>query len=67
MKVAELRSFLGLVHYYRRFIQGYSRRAAPLTDLLKKEGGDRCQEAFEDADEAVMKEPVCWLPDHTQP
>lgn len=49
------RSFLGLVNYYRRFIQGYSR---PLTDLLKKEKAwhwtDRCQEAFEDLKQAVI-------------
>lgn len=36
IKVTVLHSFLGLVNYYRRFIQGYSARAALLTDLLKK-------------------------------
>ena len=35
-KVPELRSFLGLVNYYRRFIKGNSAKAAPLTDMLKK-------------------------------
>ncbi|KAI9201688.1 hypothetical protein LWI28_027445 [Acer negundo] len=35
-KMSELRSFLGLVNYYRWFIQGYSAKAAPLIDLLKK-------------------------------
>ena len=35
-KVVELQPFLGLANYYRRFIQGYSKKIAPLTDLLKK-------------------------------
>ncbi|RVW28374.1 Transposon Tf2-11 polyprotein [Vitis vinifera] len=69
-KVPQLRSFLGLVNYYRRFIKGYSARAAPLTDLLKKnkawEWDERCQQAFEDLKKAVTEEPVLALPDHTK-
>jgi len=34
--VSDLRSFLGLANYYRRFIKDYSKVAAPLSDLLKK-------------------------------
>lgn len=36
-KVSELRSFLGLVNYYRRFIVSYSNRAAQLKNILKKD------------------------------
>jgi hypothetical protein len=32
---ADVRAFLGLATYFRKFIQGYSMRAAPLTDILK--------------------------------
>ncbi|XP_042974786.1 uncharacterized protein LOC122306425 [Carya illinoinensis] len=70
-KVTELRSFLGLVNYYRRFIKGYSTRASPLTDLLKKnrtwEWSLRCQEAFDDLKTANTEEPVLALPDCTKP
>ncbi|KAE8729756.1 cytochrome P450 78A7-like [Hibiscus syriacus] len=70
-KVSEMRSFLGLVNYYRRFIQGYSARASPLTDLLKKgktwEWSKQCQKAFEDLKAAVSQEPVLALPNFTMP
>nr|XP_033508465.1 uncharacterized protein LOC117273398 [Nicotiana tomentosiformis] len=67
IKVTELRSFLGLVNYYRRFICGYSAKAAPLTELLKKNKPwvwtEHCQRAFEDLKAAVTEEPVLALPD----
>ncbi|KAI5328758.1 hypothetical protein L3X38_028155 [Prunus dulcis] len=71
IKVPELRSFLGLVNYYRRFIKGYSAIAAPLTDLLKKnktwDWTPQCQHAFNELKRALMEEPVLRLPDLSKP
>ena len=36
VNVSELRSFLGLANYYRRFMKDYAKIVAPLTDLLHK-------------------------------
>ncbi|XP_054805380.1 uncharacterized protein LOC129308324 [Prosopis cineraria] len=70
-KVPELRSFLGLVNYYRRFIKGYSTITAPLTDLLKKNKSwlwsQDCQDAFEKLKQMVAQEPVMSLPDYSKP
>jgi hypothetical protein len=34
--VSDIRSFLGLAVYYKRFIQGFSKISNPMTDLLAK-------------------------------
>jgi len=67
-KVIELRSFLGLVNYYQRFIKGYSAIAAPLTNLLKKgRGWTWSQQAFDTLKMAITEEPVLSLPDLNKP
>ena len=48
--VFEIRNFLGLAGYYRKFIEDFSRLVAPMTRLTRKEvkfdWDDRCEEAF---------------------
>jgi hypothetical protein len=69
--VHEVRQFLGLANYYRKFVEGYSKLAAPLTDLLKKDKkwkwSDKCQAAFETLKEKLTSSPVLALPDFTRP
>ena len=48
--VFEIRSFLGLAGYYRRFIEDFSQLAAPMTRLtwkeVKLEWNNLCEKAF---------------------
>ena len=37
INIKDVQSFLGFANFYRRFIYGYSRLAAPLTNLTRKE------------------------------
>ena len=64
--VSQLRSFLGLCNYFRRFIQGYSTLVAPLTHLTRKDvkftWTDQCEESFEGVKYALTHAPVLILP-----
>ncbi|KAA0060054.1 putative mitochondrial protein [Cucumis melo var. makuwa] len=69
--VSELRSFLGLANYYRRFVEGFSKRASPLTELLKKDvhwnWDPECQAAFDGLKQALMEGPLLGIADVTKP
>ncbi|KAA0057266.1 reverse transcriptase [Cucumis melo var. makuwa] len=69
--VSELRSFLGLANYYRRFVEGFSKRASSLTELLKKDvywnWDPECQAAFDGLKQAMMEGPLLGIADVTKP
>jgi hypothetical protein len=65
--VTDIRSFLGLVGYYRRFIENFSKIAKPMTNLLKKtnefERTPECEHNFQTLKQKVTTTPVLALPD----
>ena len=60
--VIEVRSFLGLAGYYKRFVKGFSVIASSITKLLRKgvkfEWTDKCQNSFEEFKEMLVETPV---------
>ena len=71
ISVAEVRFFLGLVGYYRRFIKKFSDKGAPLNALLHKDHPwswtPQCQEAFKLLKGEISRKPVSAYLDFSKP
>ncbi|RWR86324.1 reverse transcriptase [Cinnamomum micranthum f. kanehirae] len=65
--VPEVRSFLGLAAYYRRFVKDFSRIAAPLTKLTRKDipfvWNDECEYSFQTLKQRLVSALILSLPD----
>ncbi|CAH9114854.1 unnamed protein product [Cuscuta epithymum] len=68
--VTEVRSFLGLAGYYRRFVKDFSKIARPLTNLTKKttkfQWNEDCEAAFQELKKRLTTAPVLTLPSGTE-
>lgn len=68
--VTEVRSFLGLAGYYRRFIEGFSRIAGPLTKLTQKKTSfvwnEDCETSFQTLKARLSSAPILVLPEGNQ-
>ena len=64
--MTEILSFLGLARYYRKFVEGFSKLAAPLTKLIRKEEkfiwSEACQQTFDELKRKLTSAPVLTLP-----
>ena len=65
--VHDIRSFIGLASYYRKFMKGFSQLAKPLTDLTKAKvawsWGDPQEKSFNALKVAIATAPILRLPD----
>eukprot|EP00253_Pinus_taeda_P018433 PITA_18433 len=65
--VADIRSFMGLAGYYRRFVEGFSRIAYPITSLQKKgkifKWTSECQQSFDRLKHLLTTTPILSIAD----
>nr|XP_023913486.1 uncharacterized protein LOC112025055 [Quercus suber] len=66
--VNEVRSFLCLAGYYRRFVEGFSRIAVPLTQLTRKNAKfvwiEECEKSFQELKQRLVTTPVLTIPNN---
>ena len=69
--VKEMRQFVGIASYYRRFIKGFAKVAQPLHALTQKgavfKWSVSCQEAFQHLKNLLVEAPVLAYPDFLKP
>ena len=65
--VTKVRSFLGLVGYYRRFVEGFSKMVSPLTQLTRKDQPffwtEKCEQCFEEINKRLTTASMLAIPD----
>ncbi|TYJ95917.1 pol protein [Cucumis melo var. makuwa] len=65
--ISEVRSFLGLAGYYRRFVENFSHIATPLTQLTRKGApfvwSKACEDSFRNLKQKLVTAPVLTVPD----
>ena len=75
--VTDIRSFLGFINHYRRFIQGYAKVAQPLNTLISGDNANRkkalvnwtpeCQLAFDQLKDLCTSTPILAYADYKKP
>ena len=64
--ISEVRSFLGMAGYYRRFVKDFSKIASPLTQLLCKnhkfDWTSKCEASFQELKNRLVTAPVLTVP-----
>ena len=64
--ITEVRGFIGICTYYRKFVKGFSKLNSPLTDLTKKDTfkwNKEAENAFQKMKEVMSNCPILALPD----
>ena len=66
----EVKSFLGMVGYYRRFVEGFSKLALPMTRLIRKntkfDWSEECEQSFQELKKRLASAPVLVIPKGTK-
>uniref|UniRef100_A0ACD5TNV7 Uncharacterized protein n=1 Tax=Avena sativa TaxID=4498 RepID=A0ACD5TNV7_AVESA len=67
----QVRAFLGLAGYYRKFVEGFSSIVRPMTQLLKKdrkfEWTDKCEASFQELKKRLISIPILIMSDIKKP